>query len=98
MRRTQLLLPVELHRRATEAARARRLSLGDLVREALVECLARTGTATPAPEAMEAVLLDDPFDAPDPDRHLSVDVDAYLYGVPRRSQPRRDRGGFRPSP
>ena len=32
MHRTQLLLPRELHRRATEAARARRMSLGHLPR------------------------------------------------------------------
>lgn len=85
MRRTQLLLPPDLHRRAAEAARARRLSLGSLVREALADCLARTGTARPVPEAVETVLLAPAFDDPDPDPHLSVDVDAYLYGAPRRS-------------
>lgn len=90
MRRTQLLLPPDLHRRAAEAARARRLSLGRLVREALTEYLARTGTAQPVPDAVHGVLLDDAFDDPDPDPNLSTDVDFYLYGAPRRSRlPRR---------
>jgi hypothetical protein len=38
--RTQLLLPAEPHRRATGPTRARRLSPGSLVREALVEHVA----------------------------------------------------------
>lgn len=98
MRRTQLLLPPDLHRRATEAARARRLSLGSLVREALAEYLARTGTVQPAPEAVQEVLLGKAFDDPHPDPNLSVDVDFYLYGTPRRSQtrPRRARASSRP--
>jgi hypothetical protein len=93
MRRTQLLLPPDLHRRATEAARARRLSLGSLVREALAEYLARTGTTQPTPEAVQRVLLSEAFDDPDPDPNLSVDVDFYLYSTSRRSQsrPRRTR-------
>ena len=91
MRRTQLLLPPDLHRRAAEAARARRLSLGSLVREALAEYLARTGTAQPTPEAVQAVLLGEAFDDPRPDPDLSVDVDFYLYGGPRRSRQRRRR-------
>jgi hypothetical protein len=89
MRRTQLLLPPELHRRAAEAARARRLSLGSLVREALVEYLARTGTAQPTAEAIREVLLGQAFDDPHPDPHLSVDADFYLYGAKRRSRQRR---------
>jgi len=89
MRRTQLLLPPDLHRRAAEAARARRLSLGSLVREALAEYLSRTGTAQPTPEAVREVLLAEPFEDPAPDPNLSVDVDFYLYGVSRRSGHRR---------
>jgi hypothetical protein len=89
MRRTQLLLPPELHRRAADVARARRLSLGSLVREALADYLARTGTAQPMPEVVREVLLGEAFDDPNPDRHLSVDVDSYLYGAPRRSGRRR---------
>jgi len=89
MRRTQLLLPPDLHRRAAEAARARSLSLGSLVREALAEYLSRTGTAQPTPEAVRKVLLAEPFEDPDPDPNLSVDVDFYLYGVSRRSGHRR---------
>jgi hypothetical protein len=89
MRRTQLLLPPDLHRRAADAARARRLSLGSLVREALADYLARTGTAQPLPDAVREVLLVEAFDDPSPDPGLSVDVDAYLYGAPRRSGRRR---------
>lgn len=65
------------------------MSLGHLVREALQEYLARSGSAQPAEEAVEAVLLAEPFDDPDPDPRLSADVDHYLYGAPRRSSRRR---------
>src|ERR1041384_1805678 len=43
MHRTQLLLPRDLHRRAADAARARRMSLGNLVRAALAAYPARAG-------------------------------------------------------
>jgi hypothetical protein len=89
MHRTQLLLPRDLHRRATEAARARRTSLGNLVREALGEYLARTGGVEPSPEAVDEILLGTPFDDPQPDPRLSVDIDHYLYGAPRRPRRRR---------
>jgi hypothetical protein len=89
MRRTQLLLPPDLHRRATEAARARRLSLGSLIREALVEYLARTGTAQATPEAVREVLLSQAFQDPHPDLRLSADVDFYLHGAARRSRRRQ---------
>jgi hypothetical protein len=89
MHRTQLLLPRDLHRRATEAARARRMSLGNLVREALHEYLARAGGVEPSPEAIAEVLLGEPYDDPDPDPTLSIDVDHYLYGAGRRSRRRR---------
>jgi len=89
MRRTQLLIPPDLHRRAAESARARRLSLGSLVREALVEYLARSGDVQPAADAVEELLLADPFDDPVCDPLLSVDADHYLYGAPRRSRKSR---------
>ena len=89
MHRTQLLLPRDLHRRAAEAARARRTSLGNLVREALNEYLARTGGVEPSAEAVDEVLLSEPFDDPEPDPKLSIDADHYLYGAPRRSRRRR---------
>lgn len=89
MHRTQLLLPGDLHQRAVEAARTRGMSLGHLVREALAEYLARSGSVKPADDAVDGVLLAEPFDDPTPDPHLSVDVDHYLYGAPRRSRPRR---------
>ena len=59
------------------------------MREALAEYLARSGNAQPAPDAIKEVLLAEPFDDPTPDRALSVDVDYYLYGAPRRSRRRR---------
>jgi len=89
MRRTQLLIPPDLHRRATEVARARRLSLGSLVREALGEYLARSGDILPKDAAMDDVLLAEPFDDPVADPALSADVDHYLYGAPRRSKRKR---------
>jgi hypothetical protein len=78
MHRTQLLLPAELHRRASQVARARRTSLGKLVREALAEYPARSGSVQPADEAIDAVLLGKPFADPKPDPRLSTDVDHYL--------------------
>lgn len=89
MHRTQLLLPADLHRRAAEAARARRTSLGHLVREALAEYLARSGGVEPTGEAVEEILLGEPFEDPRPEPRLSSDVDHYLYGTPRRSRRRR---------
>ncbi|MBI4307023.1 MAG: ribbon-helix-helix protein, CopG family [Chloroflexi bacterium] len=82
--RTQLLLPPDLHERAKETARARGMSLGNLVREALQEYLARS-SAKPSPDAIDR-LLADPFDDPDPDPYLSVDHDYYLYGAKRKSR------------
>ncbi len=89
MHRTQLLLPGDLHRRAAQAARTRRVSLGHLVREALGEYLARSGGAEPSPEAIDEVLLAAPFEDPAPDPDLSANVDHYLYGAPRRRRRRR---------
>jgi hypothetical protein len=57
------------------------------VREALSEHLARKGGVEPSAEAVEKILLSDPFDDPDPAPRLSVDVDHYLYEAARR--PRR---------
>lgn len=89
MHRTQLLLPRDLHRRAAEVARSRQTSLGNLVREALSEYLARTGGVEPSAEAVDEILLAEPFDDPEPDTRLSTDIDHYLYGAPRRSRRRR---------
>jgi hypothetical protein len=89
MHRTQLLLPPDLHRRAIQAARARKTSLGHLVREALREYLARSGDVQPSPEEIDQVLLAEPFHDPDPDPGLSVNVDHYLYGAARRPRRRR---------
>jgi hypothetical protein len=85
MHRTQLLLPRQLHRRAAEAARARGMSLGGFVREAVAEHIARGGPET-RDDAVERVLLAEPYEDPDADADLSADVDHYLYGSARRSK------------
>lgn len=51
--------------------------------------LARSGDIQPSPEAIDQVLLAEPFDDPEPDPGLSVNVDHYLYGAAR--PPRRRR-------
>jgi hypothetical protein len=89
MHRTQLLLPRDLHQRAAEAAKARHTSLGGLVREALADYLARSGTVRPSAQAVAEVLLAEPYMDPEPDAALSVDIDHHLYGSPRRSKQRR---------
>ena len=65
------------------------MSLGHLVREALAEYLARAGDLQPAPDAIDEVLLAAPFDDPDPDPELALNVDHYLYGAARRARRRR---------
>jgi hypothetical protein len=65
------------------------VSLGYLVREALQEYLARAGNVQPAPEAVDEILLAEPFDDPRPDPALSLNVDHYLYGAARRTRRRR---------
>jgi hypothetical protein len=65
------------------------MSLGSLVREALGEYLTRTGAVQPSSEAVDEILLAEPFDDPDPDPELSTNVDHYLYGAPRRTRRRR---------
>jgi len=58
------------------------------VREALKEYLTRTGGVEPSADAVTEILLGEPFEDPEADRRLSVDVDHYLYGAPRRSRRR----------
>jgi len=65
------------------------VSLGSLVREALADYLARSGSVQPSDEAIDDVLLAEPFDDPEPDLELSLNVDHYLYGSARRSRRRR---------
>jgi len=55
----------------------------------LREYLARSSGVHPTAEAIDEVLLRDPFDDPRPDPDLSVNVDHYLYGAARRSRRRR---------
>ena len=51
--------------------------------------LARSTAVALRAEAVDEILLGEPFEDPDPDPHLSTDVDHYLYGAPRRSRRRR---------
>ena len=88
MHRTQILLEKDVYRRAVAEAKAKRLSLGELVRRALVRHLE---AEPPARDPVEAALLDDPYDDPRPDKHLSVDADHHLYGAPRKSASKRRR-------
>jgi hypothetical protein len=88
MHRTQILLGEALYRRAVGVARARKSSLGALVREGLELRLAREAEGDPVFERLTRA----PFDDPAPDPRLSIDVDHALYGAPRRTQrPRRRR-------
>jgi hypothetical protein len=52
----------------------------------LREHLVRSGEAQPSMGAVEAVLLGEPFDDPDPDPGLSMNIDHYLYGAAKRRQ------------
>ena len=42
----------------------------------------------PSAEAIDNVLLSEPFEDPDPDPELSLNVDHYLYGAARRTRAR----------
>src|SRR5437867_10170172 len=90
-RRTQILLPPDLHRRASDIARERGSSLGEVVRESLAQYLTRQDRRDPRRDPVLDLLLRDPFDDPRPVRDLSLDVDYHLYGAPRRSRARRTR-------
>ena len=83
MHRTQVLLDRDLYRRAMRLARARHLSLGEVVREALA---AKLAAEEQGEDSIVARLTREPFDDPHPDRRLSEDVDHHLYGAPRRSR------------
>jgi len=65
------------------------MSLGNLVREALREYLARSGGVQPSAEAIDEILLAEPFDDPRPAPDLSSNVDHYLYRAARRARRRR---------
>jgi hypothetical protein len=84
MHRTQILLEPRLYREAMRLARARDASLGEIVREALEAKL-----VSEADDPVLERLTRDPYDDRKPDKHLSVDVDHYLYGAPRRSRAKR---------
>ena len=56
------------------------------LRETTRESLARIGATLPSWQAVEEVLLSEPFDDPDPDPYLSADIDHYLYGAKRWSR------------
>ena len=55
-------------------------------RTELADYLARAADFQPSRDAIDEVVLAAPFDEPDADPLLSVDVDHYLYGAARRSR------------
>jgi hypothetical protein len=72
MKRTTIMLPEALHRRAASRARQRGISLGELVRDSL-------DTALPGLSYEEDPLFEDViFDGPAPG-NLSANHDEYLY-------------------
>jgi predicted DNA-binding ribbon-helix-helix protein len=76
--RTQIYLPRRLHQSLRKAAKARRVSMAQLIREAAEEALRRPETLQEDPLAdLVGVIRDAPPD-------LAEAHDHYLYGSPRR--------------
>jgi predicted DNA-binding ribbon-helix-helix protein len=76
--RTQIYLPRRLHQSLRRAAKARGVSMAQLIREAAEEALRRTDTPQQDPLAdLVGVIRDAPHD-------LAEGHDDYLYGSPRR--------------
>jgi hypothetical protein len=76
MKRTTVMLPADLRRRAFVRARERGVSLGELIRESLGASLPRTGPARAEdPLFAEAAVFEG--EAP---RDLSAAHDEHLYG------------------
>jgi hypothetical protein len=76
--RTQIYLPRRLHRSLRKAAKARGVSMAQLLREAAEEALRRTETRVEDPFAdLLGVIRDAP-------RDLAEAHDHYLYGSSRR--------------
>jgi hypothetical protein len=77
--RTQVYLPRKLHLALQRAARARGVSMAQLLREAAEEIVRREGRTTEDPfGGLVGAMRDAPPD-------LSENHDHYLYGSPRRS-------------
>jgi hypothetical protein len=72
MKRTTIMLPEELRRRAASRAKQRGISLGELIRDSLDTAL--PGVSYEEDPLFEDVIFDDP--AP---RDLSANHDRYLY-------------------
>jgi hypothetical protein len=98
MWRTQVLLPHVLRERVAEYGRTTGQSQGEIVRQALTQLLdrpqARAASTSGAKSTRAArdevvsLLVDEPFDDPQPDAHLARDADHHLYGALRRSRKR----------
>ena len=76
MKRTTVMLPAELHRRAFVRARERGVSLVELIRESLESALP---TAAPA-RADDALFADSAVFAGKVPKELSAAHDRYLFG------------------
>jgi hypothetical protein len=74
MKRTTIMLPEELRRRAIARARQRGVSLGELIRESLDAAM----PAVRYDAGTDPLFADVVFDGPAPD-DLSTRHDAYLY-------------------
>lgn len=80
MQRTTIMLPRELKQRAAREARARGVSLGGLIREALAALLRRDcGSAGEDPLIADRAVYDGPIPADTSQRH-----DDSLYGPAKR--------------
>ena len=76
MQRTTLMLPRDLKERAAREARARGVSLGELIREALTALLRRDpGSSTEDPLIADRAVYDGPIPSDTSERH-----DDLLYG------------------
>lgn len=74
MHRTTIMLPLEVHERATRYARAHNMSLGELIRDSLANELADT-----AANERDPLFADEAVYAGPAPRDLSVAHDRYLY-------------------
>jgi hypothetical protein len=78
MKRTTVMLPAELHARATARARREGVSLGELIREALAARLKeRRGKRAEDPLFADRAVYDGPVPA-----DVSANHDKYLYDDP----------------
>lgn len=79
MKRTTIMLPGDLRAKAKRVAKARGVTLGELVREALADKIAAPGGAD---AIFRPVALPEDVDLSRVPRDLAGNHDKYLYGDP----------------